>query len=123
MPEVEAELRGVSDVSSLRVVLSSGDHPEAETDDNFPGSTTRSRTAGARATFVTSVKATASLSKGELIYLSATPSMSTGGLFVLGSSSSSSQLSPGAPKSLSRFRSLIRRWPVPPYSHWNHLSF
>ncbi len=69
VPEIEAEVRGVTDVSSLKGVLSCGGDSASTTSDIVSGPITRSRVSVPRSSSSTSVKATASLSRGE-IYLS-----------------------------------------------------
>ncbi len=66
VPVVEAELRGVSDISSLRGVLPWGGSPTSMMPGSTPGPITRSRASGVRTTFPSSVKATAALSRGKL---------------------------------------------------------
>ncbi len=66
VPEIEVELKGVSDVSSLRGELSWGEDPAVVQGGENTGPATRSQTYGTRTNFVTSVKTTVTLSKGIL---------------------------------------------------------
>ncbi len=64
VPEIEAELRGVSDVSLLKGVLSWGGDSTSTMSDIVSGPLTRSKVSVLRPSSSTSVKATASLSRG-----------------------------------------------------------
>ena len=64
MPEVEVELKGITDVTALHGVLVWDKDPVIETEDYPSGPQTRSRTLGTRAGLVTAISATAALSKG-----------------------------------------------------------
>ncbi len=113
VPEIEVELKGVSDVSSLRGELSWGEDPAVAPEGENAGPATRSQTFGTRATFVTSVKATVALTKATLVLiLSFFINMSTIS-FVLGPPRPSPPIPSGTPMSLSRVRSLIRNLPSP----------
>ncbi len=68
VPEIEVELKGVSDVSSLRGEISWGEDPAVAPEGENTGPATRSQTFGTRATFVTSVKTTVTLSKGTVSF-------------------------------------------------------
>ncbi len=69
VPEIEVELKGFSDVSSLRGELSWGEDPAVASEDASAGPATRSQTFGTRATLVTSVKTTVTLSKSNSLFL------------------------------------------------------
>ena len=65
MPEVEVELKGMTDITALRGVLEWGKDPMTDADGDSAGPQTRSRTLGTRSGTVTAINATAALSKGE----------------------------------------------------------
>ncbi len=64
MPEVEVELKGITDVTALRGVLAWDKDPVVETGGDSAGRQTRSRVLGTRVGSVMDISATASLSKG-----------------------------------------------------------